>query len=464
MQQSIKTFLVINMLVAVTLILSLAIISNLLFDQQKQQKSLDIHLVYTGLSIASFIKHINLQDEQELIQTSIDHIAMHANELLPYDEQDPEMARYVNTQFQVWYKNELIVKSQSIPSESIANISDSFTTKSINGSKWRIFTLNLPNKELTIVVADNYQLYEQLENRITRSSILIMLISYPILGLLIWFIVARALKSIKYINREIKHRQADFLKPIRLKNVPIEIQPFIDELNALLDKLHDAFIREKRFTSDAAHELRTPLAALKAQVVHASQTDSIDEKNRYLKKIQHSVERNARIIEQLLTLTRITPETNLEGFQNTEICQIAREAIAEIYPTAMNKNTDIELITSGNEIFMASHPTSIEILLRNLIENSIKYCPENSSIKVVIEQHHKSVSLSVIDNGPGIDDTIQKTLFDRFVRGEHTQIEGSGLGLGIVKQITDLHKATIKISIPDSGQGLNVTVNFPKIK
>ena len=177
MQHSIKTFLVINLLVAVTLILSLSIIGNLLLDQRKQQKSLDIHLVYTGLSIASFIKHVDLQQEQKLIQRSIDHIASHANELLPYNEQDPEMARYINTQFQIWCRDELIVKSQAIPSESIANLDQTFETRSIEGSKWRIFTLPIPKKQLTIVVADNYQLYEQLENRVTRSSILIMLLS-----------------------------------------------------------------------------------------------------------------------------------------------------------------------------------------------------------------------------------------------------------------------------------------------
>lgn len=462
MQQSIKTFLVINLLVAVTLILSLSIIGNLLLDQQKQQKSLDIHLVYTGLSIASFIKHIDLQDEKNLIQTSIDHIADHANDILPYNEQDPEMARYINTQFQIWYHNELIVKSQAIPSESFANMNQTFETRSIDGSKWRIFTLVLPTKDLTIVVADNYQLYEQLENRVTRSSILIMLVSYPLLALLIWLIVDRGLKSINCINREIKNRQADFLSPIHLSQVPIEIEPFIEELNLLLNKLHDAFIREKRFTSDAAHELRTPLAALKAQVVHATQVESPQEKDQCLKKIQHSVERNARIIDQLLTLTRITPETSLEGFKSTDLCKLAQTMIADLYPSAMKKNTEIELLTDHTSILIPSHPTSIEILLRNLIENAIKYTPNDSLIRVLIKDQGEFIDLIVEDNGPGIDKNIQSCLFDRFVRGEHSHIEGSGLGLGIVKQIIDLHHGSIFVDTPESGKGLKIIVRFSK--
>ncbi len=462
MQHSIKTFLVINLLVAVTLILSLSIIGNLLLDQRKQQKSLDIHLVYTGLSIASFIKHVDLQEEQFLIQNSIDHIASHANELLPYDEQDPEMARYVNTQFQIWYRDELIVKSQAIPSESIASNEQVFETRSINGSKWRIFTLPLAQQDLTIVVADNYQLYEQLENRVTRSSIVIMLVSYPLLGLLIWLIVDRALKSILCINREIKNRKADFLNPIHLANVPSEIQPFIDELNLLLNKLHEALVREKRFTSDAAHELRTPLAALKAQVVHAAQTASLEEKNTYLHKIQNSVERNARIIDQLLTLTRITPETSLDGFKKTDIHSIAQETIVELYPSALAKHTEIVLNSPDTPVIIQSHPTSIEILMRNLVENAIKYTPNHSLIQISLIEHDQVVELSVEDNGPGIQDALKPSIFGRFVRGEHSHVEGSGLGLGIVKQIADLHQSILHLDTPESGHGLKVTVEFFK--
>ena len=462
MTQSIRTFLIINLLLSVTLILSLAIIGNLFLEHRNMQKRLDTQLAYTALHIESFISASTSTNDVKRIQGLIDSIPQRSHAALPFSPDDEVVKRIVYPKFQIWRGKDLLLKSGHLPQNDIGGKNTGFTSHMLKGNKWRIFTTVIPHRNIKVVVAENYDLHEHLEGRITQSSVLMILVSYPILALLIWIIVGRGLDSIRHVTREIKHRAPHFLNPVKLQMVPVEVQPFVDELNTLLGELDCTLQREKRFASDAAHELRTPLAALKAQTQLALRAKTSKDKDQALKQVMQSINRSTHVIEQLLTLCRMAPEASLEGKTDLNLVKTASDVIAELYPTAIKKDSELELITDHKRVTMIAHPTGIAMLLRNLIDNAIKYTPEKSLIKIYIERDAQQIILRVADNGKGIPDEMRDRVFERFFRGLGETSPGCGLGLGIVKQVIDSHNAQISLHTPEWGHGLEVKVMFAR--
>ena len=461
MIQSIRTYLIFNLLLSVTLILSLAIIGNLFLEHRNMQKRLDTQLAYTALHIESFVSASASAKELERIQGLIDDIPKRTNTVLPFKEENV-VKKIVYPKFQIWRNNDLLLKSGSLPSHYIGSQNTAFITKLVDGIKWRIFTTMIPHRAIKVVVAENYDLQEQLEGRITQSSVLMMIISYPILALFIWLIVGKGLKSIGQVTREIRQRDSYFLEPIPVHLAPIEVQPFIEELNTLLDTLESTLLREKRFASDAAHELRTPLAALRTQTALAKQAKSPNDQKEAFEKIIKSIDRSSHIIEQLLALSRAGPEVTLEGKSKVNLVRLATDLIAELYPSALEKNTEVALIYDQEPIYILAHSAAIGMLMRNLVDNAIKYTPRDSSVEVMISQNAESTCLKVIDNGNGIPEALRERVFERFFRGIEETMSGCGLGLGIVNQVVTLHNAHIELNTPPSGKGLEVKVNFPE--
>ena len=300
-----------------------------------------------------------------------------------------------------------------------------------------------------------------LARRITQNDLYIMLLVLPLSGLLIWLIIGKGLDSIKAVTNEVAHRAPTHLEPVDIKAVPVEIKPLVDELNHLFLRLQEAFEREKRFSGDAAHELRTPLAALKTQTQVALKTADLTEQRKILQNVVAGVDRCAHVVQQLLILNRLAPEASeLEGTTKFDLSKLTAEIIAQIGHLALEKNLDIELI-AGKPAFMAGNPTAIGILIRNLVDNAIRYTPAGGAIDVLVEKKPTGILLAVIDNGPGIAEELRKRVFERFYRILGHKSPGSGLGLAIVQQIAKLHNAKVKIGDPDSGQGLKVEVFFP---
>lgn len=305
------------------------------------------------------------------------------------------------------------------------------------------------------------QTEQNLEKKLTEDAILITLLTYPFLALLIWIIVSRGLGTLKKVTEEVRHRAPTYLEPVDLALVPQEIKPLAHELNNLLLRLQEAFLREKRFTADAAHELRTPLAALNTYTQIALRAETEEERKDALLKVLASVNRGTHVVQQLLTLNRMTPE----AIRNKAVLMDLREEVtdiaAQLAPDAIVKKIELELICNANATKILGHPIAIGILTRNLVDNAIRYSPENSIITIKIENKDQAVVLLVIDNGPGIPDDLKERVFERFFRVIGTKATGSGLGLGIVSQIAKIHNAEIKLQQPENSQGLNFQVWFP---
>lgn len=456
---SIRAFLIFNLLLSITLITSLLIIANLFLGHREIQNYMDEQLIFKAVNlqdiVTSYLKNKHMLNQ---IQNQVNTDSQRAANILR-----KKYPSYEEPEFQIWdLNNRALLHSLKSPPLNAESLPLGFSDRWINGEKWRLFFNQGSAEQLKLVVAEKYNLRDVLETRITRNSVLIILISYPFISLIIWLIVGKGLESLKRIALEVRNRELSYLEPVNVESVPSEIKPLIDELNELFQRLTDAYARERRFAADAAHELKTPLAALKAQAQVALKARDEKIRSEALKKVVAGVNRSTHVVQQLLILSRMVPEANQGEPVRINLASIAAEVIAELVPEALEKNTEIELDAVEPLSPMMGFPTAIGILVRNLVDNAIRYTPNGSLVKVVVTQNEDNIILQVIDNGPGIPEELRERVFERFFRVLGNKSTGSGLGLGIVQQIATLHSATILLETPPSCQGLCVTVKFPK--
>lgn len=460
MTPSIRTFLLINLLIMVTLITSLAIVGNLFLAHKDIQTNLDTQLIMNSLRIQAFFDGEPSAKQRQSIQKKLSNININH---IDKNHQNHQTANDITVEFQIWnHQGHLILHSKNAPLSPLSNNKNGFSNKIIEDLSWRVYTLTDTDSHLTFMLAEHTHYRKKLENQLTQDSLFIMLITYPFLGLLIWVIVGRGLASLKAIANEVKHRDPRYLDPFDLKSIPSEVTPLINELNNLFQRLKEAFHRHERFTADAAHELKTPLAALSTQTQVALRAETQKDRNQALLKVIGGVNRCTHLIQQLLTLSRMAPEAGIQNPTPVTLSRVASEVAAMLAPDAIAKNIDLELLAPNSTSTVIGNPTAINILIRNLVDNAIRYTQKDSFVKINIEETDNNVILSVTDNGPGIPKELRERVFERFFRMVGTKAAGSGLGLGIVLQIAKLHKAEINLLTPTSGEGLQVEIRFPK--
>jgi two-component system sensor histidine kinase QseC len=282
------------------------------------------------------------------------------------------------------------------------------------------------------------------------------------LGILIWIILAHGLNSLEKVTNELSQRAPNFLEPVNIAEVPEEIAGLIDELNKLLLRLRQTLEREQRFASDAAHELRTPLAAIRTQAQVALKASSDPGVIDALEKVISGVERSTHVVAQLLTLSKLVPGSPLVNQSNVDVVRIAQEIITEIIPIALDNDIELSLYPDKPNITLFANGITIGIMLRNLIDNAIRYIPHGGKVDIYIFDHPNSVCIRVVDNGPGIPPKLRARVFERFFRVLGTKSQGSGLGLAIVQQIAGLHGAQVILGAPEVGTGLEVDIIFSK--
>jgi len=283
--------------------------------------------------------------------------------------------------------------------------------------------------------------------------------SLPLLGLLLWIAVARGLRPLVKLTREVEQRDPDNLAPLDAETAPREVVPLIERLNRLFARIAASIQKERRFTADAAHELRTPVAAIKAQAQVARAASGEAERIHALDNAILGCDRAAHLIEQLLTLSRVD---TLDGgvAEPCPLRSIAAEVIAALAPAALERGVRLELPEGNDVAEVRGNPALLRVLLRNLLDNSIKHTAPGTSVQVSITREAGGICLSVIDDGPGIPEQDREKVSERFYRPMGTQASGSGLGLSIVKRIAEVHDASLQIMPVSEGRGLRVTVIF----
>ena len=232
----------------------------------------------------------------------------------------------------------------------------------------------------------------------------------------------------------------------------------VDALNALFNRLHVAFNNIRRFTADAAHELRTPLAALKTHAQVAYRATDDESRNEALQQVIEGVDRATHLVEQLPTLARLDPESDLVKQESTDLCMLTEEKLPDIAPMALEKHIDLSFYPCRQGIVIGRH-AMLGILVRSLVENAIRYTPEGGKVEVCINRIHDKVIFNVEDSGPGILPEEQKLVFKRFYRHLGNSAAGTGLGLSIVKRVAEIHHAEIVLGESEY-HGLKVEIGF----
>ncbi|MFZ0218955.1 MAG: ATP-binding protein [Candidatus Aquirickettsiella sp.] len=463
---SIRRFLLFNLLSTVIATIILTAFGNYYIDCQAINMGLDNLLVETGSLLKTitnnprFLTPTTLRIIQSQLNMGIPKKSDSINPHLNITDIHQKQLRY---KFQLWDGDgRLLLSSEKTPTAPLIN-KPGLSDKIIDGQKWRTFTIYDTQRGVILVLAEQYAARHTMIHDMLVSDTYLTLFIYPLSGIFIWLIIGSGLKSIRFFAKEMAERAADHLDPVDLNEVPVEISPLVDELNKLFLRLQQAFEREQRFAADAAHELHTPLAALKTQAQVALKTTDPQECYMHLKQVIASVDRCSHVIQQLLTLCRLSPETIMpEHFTQVNLSRIAAEVIAQLAPQAILKRIEIELIAKDFDYTLLGNTTGLHVLIRNLVDNAIRYTPTEGVIKVLIFNKSDAIILQVIDNGPGIPNKLRVRVFERFFRALGTNAQGSGLGLAIVEQIAKLHKGSIALDTPAEGSGLQVEVRFPK--
>lgn len=450
MIRSIRTFLLISLLLSIAIASSLSAIGNYYLNNMILRNHIDQNLLknFALIKIMTQVTH-NHSELQQNIQNWSSH-----NDLL--NEQNLFFQVYSN-------QRELLYSSQKKIGDQLRFMSLGFNDVMIQQKEWRLYTGEDNFTKNIIVVGESKILHNKLIDDIARNDIYILLLTYPIFGALIWLIITIALSSSIRVTKEISNRAANHLEPLEIKNIPNEIKPMINELNRLFLRLKIAFERDKRFAGDAAHELRTPLAAIKAQAQVALKEADLEAQQSALKKIIQSVDRSSHTVTQLLTLSRINHEDELNDIRVVNLHQLAREIIAFLVPSALEKHIMITLENPPPKVNIRGNEISLGILIRNIVDNAIRYTPSHGNISIAILNTKNHVIFQVIDSGPGVPPELRERIFNRFYRITEITSSGSGLGLAIVKQIAALHQATIQLETPIEHSGLIFNVYFPTI-
>lgn len=277
----------------------------------------------------------------------------------------------------------------------------------------------------------------------------------------IYYILKTALHPLERINKRVAKINPRKNEKLNEDVIPYEIKSIVDQINLLIEKFHETLEREKRFSGDAAHELKTPIAGVKTLVEIALASDDIDEIKQKLERIKSSTNRYSHIIDQLLTLSRIQPNEQVTFGKKLMINKVLESFIAENAIKAIEKNIEIVFYPSQQHLYCYSNDYLLGILFKNLISNAIKYTPNGGLIEISSYQEENNIVVEIKDNGIGVPQENIERIFDRFYRETGTGEEGSGLGLAIVAEIVRLHNGKIFAQNNTNQKGLTITVKIP---
>ena len=431
--------------------------------------SIRFYLIVTllaAVTLGNFVAAVygyksSMVEAEALLDTQLSDIAALIHTMRPGSERvsTPPSERLA---FQIWTTNgALVQRSANSGLTPFTDLEDGYRDENFEGYRWRVLSRFDERSGLWLMVAERIDIRIGLADAIVLRALLPIVIGLPLIAAIVWLVVGNGLSLIGKLANELRGKRADDLSHLHTSNPPVELAPVVDAINDLLRRLNESIQRERRFSSDAAHELRTPLSAIKVHVHNLRK--QFPEKNEELQELDQDLGRLGHLIEQILLLYRTAPEHYQASMQEINLRTLAQSVIGELFTDIDSKNQTISL--SGTSQTIIGDEASLIILMRNLILNASKYSPEGASITVSVDREELGIWLGVKDTGPGIPLTEINRVFDRFRRvgGDRHQSEtdGCGLGLSIVKHIASLHQANISLLNNDDGPGLTVSVFFP---
>jgi two-component system sensor histidine kinase QseC len=366
-----------------------------------------------------------------------------------------------NLRYQVWGSNsQLLLRSANAPDIAMTTQDGLSDSTDEQGRVWRHFGVWDRHHEFRVLVSEDYEL----RNRLVRSIALRMAspvaIGVPLLIALLWFSIRRGLQPLKLLTTEIEARKPDNLLPLDEGVAPAEVRPMIVALNQLLLRVTESLQGERRFTANAAHELKTPLATLQAQVYVVRMAQSDIERQRALDQLQRGVERGIRLVGQMLTMARLDPEQAFPQVVPMNLGAVVQQVCADLAPLALQRSQILDLDVEPGLTELVGNADMVSMLVSNLLDNAIRYTPDKGFITVQVQQIDGALCVYVSDSGQGIPVAQRSRVFERFYRMDQSGQLGTGLGLAICQRIADLHGATLRVTQGLSGRGTCVQVQF----
>jgi two-component system sensor histidine kinase QseC len=312
-----------------------------------------------------------------------------------------------------------------------------------------------------VQIAERHDARERLAAQIALDALLPIAAALPLLGALIWWIVSGGLAPIRRIGEEVARRDPGNLDRVDVGAAPGEIHPLIERLNALFERIKRSIANEKRFTADAAHELRNPVAAIRAQAEASLRAADQTTVRAGLSNIAASAARLSRLVDQLLALARVDAAKDRKSFADVDLVGIAKQTLAELAPHAIERGATIgfegpdSAIVSGDAALLGA-------AIRNLVDNAVIHGGSGVHVATRVARVGGGFELVVEDDGPGVPAVQRQSLGQRFFRGEAREASGSGLGLSLVERIAELHSATVEYREGPNRCGLRVCIRFAR--
>ncbi|MBW3690151.1 ATP-binding protein [Aeromonas dhakensis] len=352
----------------------------------------------------------------------------------------------------------ILLRSPSAPSQPLGALAPGFNSVTKGNHEWRTFTLYNQDAQTWLIVAERDDERSELASKMATLTMLPLLITLPFLLGLLWWLISRGLAPLRQLAQAIGERHPANLSPLNLKIRAQELTPLTNEINRLMHALADTIEREKQFTNEAAHELRTPLAVLRIHSENALAAEDAESRQHSLQKMLLALDRSDRLLRQLLTQARIDNQQGLE-LSELNLNQLLQGTLATLAPIALKKDQQLSL-EGTEQLTVMGQATLLELMFSNLIDNALRYTQAQGEIAVEARQEGHRVRVDIRDNGPGIPTAALSRLCERFFRVNPQQGDGVGLGMAIVSRIAQLHGADLDIHNRPEG-GLEVSVLLP---
>lgn len=378
----------------------------------------------------------------------------------------PSLHRYApKVAFQVFRGGKLAMSSIQAAATPMATIKQGFATvRGPDGALWRVFATAGASSDVQVYVGELDASRSAILMAVLRSVLLPLVFALPIMALALWWAVRRGLAPLRELGQVLGRRQPQALEPVALANMPTEMVPMVQALNELFGRIGHMVASERRFTADAAHELRTPIAAIRAQAqVALGAGDDAAQRDHALQATLAGCDRATRLVDQLLTLARLESSTlgsAAAASASVDLGAVVKRVAADLAPAALARQQCLELDAqaacpvAGNEMLLG-------VLVRNLVDNALRYSPAGAKVHISVASANAQVFLCVWDSGPGMAEPDMAHLGERFFRVLGNEQPGSGLGWSIVRRIANVSAAQIQVARSEQLGGLAVTVCWP---
>ncbi|TAH13941.1 MAG: two-component sensor histidine kinase [Curvibacter sp.] len=432
--------------------------------------SASLTIVWLAVAVWTWV---DARDEVDELMDS--HLAQAASILVvqPLDLEDdavadaPALHKYnARVAFQVFHEGTLVMRSANAGVEPLSDERRGFDTVRHDGESWRVFAARGAESDVQVYVGEQVDSRNDIVLAMLRGMLLPMALALPVLAALLWWAVHRALVPLRTLSHTLGQRAPDALNPVAVPDIPTEMQPLVAELNGLLARIERMVQSERQFTADAAHELRTPIAAIRAQAqVALGAGGDAAQRDLALHTTLAGCDRAAHLVDQLLALARLEAGATAPTKESCDLRALAQQVAADLAPAALARGQDLELDAQGDAGPSVCAPAAwLTMLLRNLVDNALRYSPDGARVLVRVVCTPERVVLEVHDSGPGMASADLKRLGERFFRVLGHSQPGSGLGWSIVRRIADGTGAQVMVQPSALLGGLQVQVEWPSLR